>query len=310
MLFRPGQITEVLAPLVDRRIPVKQAPSYLHTLRLLHRMATHLDGDDPTPPSDVVGLQAALTDQLRRDGTTPWVWDAWAIAACSEDDAERPTVSARVLEWLEETETAARRTLTPNPDATHHAGALHTNGYLCSSLWTKHGWKRTRWIGGGIAAAAGIDQALLQPRPPSGTLLANATTLAARLLGWDPPASGAWTADVHPTARCVGRVVEVATSERTSQGEEVPLSQPATIRSSLFQRGDAPANRAPNLLVYTVTQGGTERLVTMFDAGDDKVSDLLNPATEGETVEIRLRYNAVLDGAGSQFTGSRSVERA
>ena len=163
-------VAEALAPLVDGRIPGSDATGYLTELTLVHRLATHFEGAAPGWPGDVAQLRDGLADQVRRDLETPWVWDAWGAAVTREDDADRPTVADEVLLWLEEIESAGPGGLPALGAGVHHAGALHTYGYLCSSLWTKYGWKRTRWVGGGIAAAAGIAPGLLRAVPPSGTL--------------------------------------------------------------------------------------------------------------------------------------------
>ena len=205
-------VAEALAPLVDGRIPASDAAGYLAELALVHRLAVHFDGAASGWPDDVARLRDALADQVRRDLETPWVWDAWGAAVTREDDADRPTVADEVLRWLEEIESAYPGGLPALGAGVHHAGALHTYGYLCSSLWTKYGWKRTRWVGGGIAAAAGIPPDLLRAVPPSGTLLGNATTLVARLLGWELPEDGRPVPEVEPTARLMGRVVEIATA--------------------------------------------------------------------------------------------------
>lgn len=71
-------------------------------------------------------------------------------------------------------------------------------------------------------------------------------------------------------------------------------------------------NRAPNLLVYTLVQDGVEQLGTMFDVGDAKVTELLDPPAHelGNHVAVRLRYNAIVDDVGTQFTGCRHIETA
>lgn len=308
----PEEVAEVLAPIVDQRIRVDDAAAYLSGVDRLHRLVIALDSDDQVLSADVAELHAVLGDQLRRDCETSGVWDSWGIAACMEDDAERPTVSPCTLDWLTQIEAGAGRSPDADPRGSHHAGALHTYGYLCSSLWTKYGRKRTRWVGGNIAVAAGVDAALLQPVPRSGTLLSNATTLATRLLGWDEPADGEWNEKVRPTALLLGRVVEVAAASVDLEGETRPLDEPIEIRTSLFRRSDPPPNNAPNLLVYSFVKNGVERLVTMFDVGDAKVEELLGtPSVElGDGVPIRLRYNAVVGELGTQFTGSRRIERS
>lgn len=307
--WSPEEIAELIAPLADRRIAV-DAAAYLDGVSALHRLATHLDGDDLTPDPRLVALQDALADQLRRDCAVPEVWNAWAVAAWAEDDAERPTISARTLRWLTRIQDAAGVAATHDASVAHHAGALHTYGYLCSSLWTKYGWKRTRWVGGGIAAAAGVDPTLLQPVPPSGTLLSNATALADHLLGWSRLPDRVRNEEVRPTAQLLGRIVEVATPQKAIHDDGAALAEPIEIRSSLFRRTDPPPNLAPNLLVYTIVQDGSERLVTMFDISDAKAAELLNPPAHelGDQVAIRLRYNAVVVDAGARFIGSRHIE--
>ena len=165
-------VAEALAPVLDGRIPDTDAVDYVAQLNLVQRMADCFDVSSLRWLVDVSGFHDALSDQLRQDCQSPWVWDAWASALTREDDADRPTVAEGVLRWMDEIEAAA---LVRSPGSgtgadVHHAGALHTYGYLCSSLWTKYGWKRTRWVGGGIAAAAGIA-----PAPPAGAADRNAT---------------------------------------------------------------------------------------------------------------------------------------
>ena len=113
---------------------------------------------------------------------------------------------------------------------------------------------------------------------------------------------------MSPSARLVGRVVEVATARETPDGN-VALEESVEIRTTLFRREDVPAIRAPNLLVYSLVQEGVERLVTLFDVDDAKVKSLLSPAPEelGEGVGLRLRYNAWVDGIGTALVGSRAV---
>ncbi len=144
--------------------------------------------------------------------------------------------------------------------------------------------------------------------PPSGTLLSNATALAGHLLGWELPRDVPQIADVVPSARMVGRVVEVAVAMATPDGN-VALEAPIEIRTSLFRRDDPPAVHAPNLLVYTVMQEGVERLVTLFDIDDATVASLLSPPPVdlGEDVGLRLRYNAWVAGIGTALVGSRTV---
>jgi len=301
-------VAEALAPLVDGRVQPSDAAVYLADLTRVHRLATHFDEAAPDWPDDVAQLRDALADQVKRDLENRWLWDAWGSAVTHEDDADRPTVADEVLRWLDEIESGGVGGSPAPPAGVHHAGALHTYGYLCSSLWTKHGWKRTRWIGGGIAAAAGIPPDLLRPIPPSGTLLSNATALVARLLGWELPDGGRPVPAVEPTAKLLGRVIEVATAVKSSDGE-VPLAEPIEIRTSLFRSDHQATTRAPNLLVYTVIREGVERVLTLFDVDDTKVESLLHPhsAELGEGTEVRLRYNAWLGGIGSAFVGHRSV---
>lgn len=297
------ETAEVLGPLADQRVPSAQTGEYLTQIMRLRQLAVHLDDADLPPSVNVTELQDALTAQLRRDRATAWVWDSWGIAATIQKDASDPTVPSGVLRWLDQVEAVSSEPTTSNRQhemTTHHAGSLHTYGYLCSTVETDYGWKRTRWIGGGIAAAAGIDPSLLLPVPSSGTLLSNATAVAAQLLGWTTPNSDA----VRATARPIGRITVAVTHEARTDGN-IALVEPIEIRTSLLRRDDPPSNMRPNLLVYSIVRDGVEQLMTMFDV-DNLTRDRLLGAAVGP-VNVELEYNARITSVGTSFRGHRSI---
>ncbi len=296
------EVAELIAPLGDGRIDGARAAEHLATIDALRRLAGALDAPGAAWTPDAVAMRDALTAQLRGDTSTPWIWGAWGSAAVQEHDADEPTVSPGVLRWLDDTEGRGGGPAL-GQGATHHAGALHTYGYLCSGLATTYGWKRTRWVGGGVAAATGIDPALLMPRPATGTLLGNVTTLAARLLGWSSGAGA--NDDVRPVATWLGTLVETATSQPADGDDgDRPLDDPIVMRTSLHRAGGGRS-----LLIYTVEHRGSERLITMFDVLDAKVAEVLTPPPDGDVVPVRLRYNSVVAGVGTAFTGTAFVDR-
>ncbi|HET6425500.1 MAG TPA: hypothetical protein VFG20_17560 [Planctomycetaceae bacterium] len=253
-----------------------------------------------------------LCQQVVRDAATDGLFGLWSDTSNFDELAGVPIVDPDVL--LAIGNLAGHSMEGP----AIHAGLQHTYGYLLSTIETRFGYKRDRWVNPSLAQGFGLPPDILGPNPAEGTLLANATFLAG-------------TVAFRGDERAIRRLRKVATSAASwvSQLQSMKFEQDRIVET-LYLRDSAGRSRSirirtdivryPHqvmgtlesyLLVYSVKNSRrVARLTTLFPITQAFAAELTHPDRFGPSTEIRLRFNAFLPGlAGQTVVGQRTLER-
>ena len=201
-----------------------------------------------------------------------------------------------------------------------NAGLNHTYGYLLSTLQTRNGYKRERYIHGEIEEGFGLPAGTFSGIPPKGTLFSNLTKFAGTIAFRDNPDCLRELSESQESGRVtklselesfpyrqlpIKRLLEVARGEHFQlemRTDIVPFIKPNTKGKSKF------------LLVYSVdfrVQGlaPRPRLLTAFPIEESVAKTLLDPAGMGDKLQLKLRYGSTLPVSIStqDMIGKRSI---
>ncbi len=217
------------------------------------------------------------------------------------DEFEASTIVAPSILELIAVEAGVKMSL-----VTPHAGLQHTYGYLFSTIETKYGKKRDRWVEAHLEHGLGQQADTFGPEPTHGTLLANATWLAGHLAFRDERRLA------HLQTRLKPRVAPSLLQVQWSK-----LSILRFVESvHLFSRDNSPLTislvtdllRLPcdnhrltgnnYLLVYSIRDSRRlhPELITLFLVNETFVGDIEARAKNRRLDDIRPRYNAHVSG--------------
>ncbi|MFN3242855.1 MAG: hypothetical protein ACE37K_15245 [Planctomycetota bacterium] len=245
----------------------------------------------------------ALADGLLSVRAHPWVLAPWGISRNFDENARCRIVEPGVLRAI------ALLARQPMPTRACHAGLLHTYGYLLSTIETPYGRKRDRWVRPAIERGLGLRDAL-RPMPRDGSLLHNVTWFLARIAWSDEPRQ------LRRLARERGGVAasvldyDYAGLAVTRVSERVRLADRRLVElhSELVAFPDRQRRAPSTLLVYWYrTTAAGRRLMTAFPVFDDVVDALLAQGSGDGRVDVRPRYNAVVDGFDAPRRGRCDV---
>jgi hypothetical protein len=285
-LFSTDEAVLLLKPLLDGSVPWVALHDHLETHTSLHGAARGIEAGGPLP-EDTPWFDRLLR-QIESDRAAD-VFSRWAQSTVVDSNVGRAVLDYRVLERF----SAAAGTPTAGPIA--NAGLTHTYGYLLAGVSTQYGWKRDRWVNGGMAQALGLDRRLLSPDPPVGTLLSNLTAAVDALTtGHSPPE---W---LHGAEFDVVRLTERDAAANLE------------VQTWIFSRPNSPTSA----LVYTLRVNGEQfRYVTAFSVDSSYRAQMLDAATV-RTGPLELKYNTAgpsPSGAPAQrfseSLGTRTLQR-
>jgi len=243
--------------------------------------------------------------QLEQDKKTPGLIGLWGLSRNIDESnlaSGRKTVPANLIQFLNSYWNAPY----DSDFIFGHAGLNHTYGYLFSILETPYGYKRARYVRHEIEAGFGLKEGILSGTPKQGTLLLNLTLFAGKIAFRDD-ASGRDEIDrlfkskakTAPrdlikfdfTKLQPKRLTEVITTEDQTiemRTDLVPFlkanphgkNRMLLIHSILIQKKDKPV--------------GSPELITVFPVEASFAENLFKPETFGDSVPLKLRYNAAL----------------
>ncbi|MBI2362651.1 MAG: hypothetical protein HYV15_04645 [Elusimicrobia bacterium] len=249
-------------------------------------------------------LLPGISRQLKADCAQEGLKGLWGESVNFDELAKSTIVPEGVLAALE---AAFEAPPTREPGRLAHAGLEHTYGYLLSTVKTPFGFKRARWVSGGLERGLGLPPGTLGPAPAEGTLFANATMLAGRIaLQDDGPSLAALKAAEGAAARALA-VYDYAALDVTRLEER---AAGATLRTDIV-RLPHPAGPDTHLLVYSAAESpaGRPRLITMFPIAEAFAKRLGDPAGAGPCA-VKARYNASVKRLGSGETRGVCVLKA
>jgi len=240
-----------------------------------------------------------LAEQLRSVRAMPWLLDYWGASRNHDENVGLRIVEPGALKVIAH---LARHRL---PVRACHSGLLHTYGYLFSTIRTPFGCKRDRWVEPTVERGLGLRD-VLRPMPRQGSLLHNATWWFARV---------AWSDDARLRRR-LERTVEGVAGDvldydyrklrvtRITERVRLPDRRLVELHSELVAFPHANQRGPQALLIYWYrTTAHGRRLMTAFPVFADAVRELRARARGRAPVEVRPRYNALVDGFDEARSG-------
>lgn len=240
-----------------------------------------------------------LSWQIAQDSGHAWL-DLWGCSYNRDEYTAQTIVDRKILNCIGRLNRSSIRL-----GRAYHAGFLHTYGYCLSLIETRFGRKRDRWTKGQVARLLSLDDGLLRPIPPAGTLLQNLT--------------GALLAAVRPYGFCPARQperlsvpFEGISFQASRMIESVPMpGAPMAVRLVTLIGRERRSCDPDLLCIYWVDDlaTNTSRLVTCFPMSPQSAAEYLAMPV-GKDVAIRMRFNAAVDGWERErtFVGERRVE--
>ncbi len=243
--------------------------------------------------------------QLERDQKTPGLLSLWGLSRNIDESnlaTGTKTVPANLLQFF-------NRTLKVPFDETYttgHAGLTHTYGYLFSTVRTPYGYKRARYGKHEIEAGFGLSEGLLGGMPKKGTLLLNLSLLAGRIAFRDSNEGMKKMSDLarksaHRAPRELLKFDFASLKPRRLIEQITAEDETIEIRTDIVPfLKDNPHGKNKAILIYSIL---TQRknappespaLITVFPVEESFAGTLFKPEGLGESVPIKLRYNAVL----------------
>jgi len=290
----PSQLAKIVAPVLDGRQSSMVLRDLLETRSALANLGSALRVGDERWSCLAFRAFADIQRQLSIDRSCPGVLDAWTQSSMVD-------IEGRVIVERETAEILHKIVGMRSEGNLGHAGILHTYGYLTSTEWTTHGWKRDRWVNGDVAATLNIDPRLLGANPHIGTLLSNLTLGLSALTGIDH--IGDVSSNLGIDLGAMNRILVTETVEATSK-PTIPATS-IVFRTYLWRLLAPPQIPEPSLLVYTVEDEAGERLVTAFPVTDTYRNLLIEGEFDGR---IRPQYNYRPADEPVGFFGTRTVE--
>jgi hypothetical protein len=271
----------------------------------------------------------AVVAQIRTDGSLSGPLPFWGRSVNFDEHENIQIVAPAILETLAAAADRNTSLTTPN------AGLQHTYGYLLSTIQTRYGKKRKRWIEDTLELAFDQPRETFGPFPEDGTLLSNVTWLAghfafrneARLQQMQSRLHSRVAKSLHrinwpqihfmrltEPVRLMVRGTSCSIALRTDLFR-MPSQSGTTIdgvlrRSNRPRTADAdPAN--PYLLVYSVldSRDSAPRLITLFTIDESHYADLIARANQRNRTDIRPRFNAYVSGFTEPRRGTCTLTR-
>lgn len=287
----------------------------MDVVRTLPRTAEKLSLRAQQGRLTVLDLQSKcpwLCQQIVRDADTSGLFDLWTECSNYDELAGVSIVEPGVLQAI------GNLARLPLSGTTVHAGLQHTYGYLLSTIVTRFGYKRDRWLSPMLEAGFGLPTDVLGPIPSQGTLLSNATLFAGKMAFRGQAPAIRRLKKIASAAADAVQELDVGRFEQHRIVETVSLRDSrGRFRSIRIQTdlvpfpNDVAGCTEDTLLVYSIddsSRGGT-RLTTLFPIAPPFLSELMNRDRFGSRVEIRTRFNAYVEGwSGQTLSGRRTIE--
>ena len=265
---------------------------------------------------------SALAADMQKDAQYPSWLNLWGAAINFDEGAHGIIVDPPLVDLLNQRLGVARRfEATTAPDASHsitHAGVQHTYGYLFSTLKTRFGFKRARWVNAEVSEGFGLPPGLLGPAPQSGSLFMNATYFAGSIAFANDLIERATltaVATLHPqvvASALRNYDFKQLNIQRLSETIQLPGTKRTVILRTDFVKWPHPNPRSPNIawLIYSVYDSADRRsrLISAFPVDQSTISRLTDPSRLGNDQMITTVFNAYVTGVtGAKLKGSRTI---
>lgn len=238
----------------------------------------------------------ALYNQILLDSKDPMLPMFWGKSLNFDSGAKKVIVDEKIIEDLQ------RLFDIKNDNKIVHAGVMHTYGYLFSTIDTPYGYKRKRWITDTLNYGFNFSGNALSPDTIDGGLLSNVTYFAGMIALKD-------RTQLNLLKNVSSEVIAFDYSKLKYQTVEEATKDFVFVTNlvSFSRKKDKEEN--DYLLIYSIRdlRVNKEFLITAFPVNTVTANKILEPTGLGANQKITIRYNAYLEGAGNNLTGTRKL---
>jgi hypothetical protein len=238
----------------------------------------------------------ALYKQVLMDSKDPLLPMLWGKSFNFDSGAKKQIVDEEIIKDLQALFNIS------NDNKIVHAGIMHSYGYLFSTIDTPYGYKRKRWVAPTLNYAFRLSHNSLSPTTMEGGLLSNLTYFIGMIALSDKTqlsifknvSNEIFTFDYSKLS--VERLEE-QTKEYTIVTNLVKLPRKLEKDDNEY------------LLIYSINDHriNKELLITAFPINSDSYKKIVAPSSLGANQKISLRYNAYLERAEINSTGTRKL---
>lgn len=233
-----------------------------------------------------------ILKQLKGDSSAKELIDLWGQAKNFDEGAKGVIVEKPVLECLSK-KLKIKNAIVEKPEFNLvHAGLQHTYAYLFSTLVTKYGFKRDRWVKDDLKLGLGLTPGVLSPDAKDGSFLANVTYLFSKLtFGVDGIKTKNHVAkeilDLDPKKYQIRHLREV-------------LSDKGIVIHTHFVKLNTEklSSKNTHLLIYWIEDTAKKKnyFISGFPVDTGTVDKAFDPQNLGEGKPVATRYNAWVPG--------------
>ncbi len=179
---------------------------------------------------------------------------------------------------------------------------MHTYGYLFSTIDTPYGYKRKRWIADTLNYGFGLSGNSLSPDTIDGGLLSNVTYFAGMIALNDKTQLNLLKNVSHELIAFDYTKLKFQRIEESTKDFILVTNLVKIPRKQEKEENDY-------LLIYSINdlRINKEFLITAFPVNTESHDKIVEPSGLGPNQKITIRYNAYLEGAGNNLTGTRKL---
>lgn len=238
----------------------------------------------------------ALYNEILLDSKDPILPIFWGKSLNFDSGAKKTIVDEKIIEDLQ------RLFNIKNGNKIVHAGIMHTYGYLFSTIDTPYGYKRKRWIADTLNYGFSLSGNSLSPDTIEGGLLSNVTYFTGMIALNDKT-------QLNLLKNVSNELIAFDYTKLKFQRIEESTKDFILVTNLVKIPRKQEKEENDYLLIYSINdlRINKEFLITAFPVNNETHDKILDPTGLGPNQKIAVRYNAYLEGAGNNLTGTRKL---
>ena len=237
-----------------------------------------------------------LYNQIFKDSKDPYLTIFWGQSLNFDSGAKKQIVDDKIIGNLQALFNIK------NDNKIVHAGIMHTYGYLFSTINTPYGYKRKRWIDPTLNAAFDLAGKSFSPEALEGGLLSNVTYFSGMLAFKNKT-------ELSLLKNVSNEIFTYNYAQLSVDRVEEKIKDHTLVTTLVRFPVKLMVSENDYLLIYSTVNQLTkkEALITAFPVNADSYEKIVANSAMGPDQKITLRYNAYLEGVGSNLTGTRKL---